>query len=374
MIMENNTTYPSKPSDPEQWYFLGFIVILVIACIVCNSIIIAVFIVEKSIRNHANMFVVSLACADLVVGMVSMPLWIANSSPGLELHYYHTSIDIVCCSASIFNCAFLSIERLLNIGSPYWYASNVTAFRLKIVILLGWIAAVLIGSMSLLRGTNPNNLPYIIFISILIYILPVLTILTSYIGIFVVAHKHAKSIRQQGRLIYGDMSNLRISEAKTAWRLSVFIIVFIICWTPFLVRTWGPLLSSNGPPIYFIILANTLPNFNAVINPFLYALFNPPFRRGMVKFYKKKRGTRQKIVSIRRKDISTALSNLNNNPPMSEALSAQLFPQERRKLHSSDLRKEHIETHKNLLSPPHAEHGHTNNEETYSPNNYESSL
>ena len=368
-----NNTYPNSPS--EQWHFFGVIVILVIACIVCNSIILAVFIVEKLIRNHANMFVVSLACADLVVGMISMPLWIANSSPNVELHYYHTSVDILCCSASIFNCALLSTERALKIIFPYWYTNNVTAFRLKVVILLGWIAAVLVGSLSLLRGTDPNNLPFIIFISIFIYILPVLAILISYMSIFVVAHKHAKSIRKQERRIDGDTTSIRMSEAKTAWRLSVFIIVFIICWTPFFVTIWVRLLFlKNGPPVPFYVVANTLPYINAVINPFLYALFNPTFRRGMVMFYKKKKGTRQKMESIRRNEISTALTNLNNSPSMSRTVSTQFIPQtERHELHSAELGKEHIDAFKKLLIP-HTEHGHTSNEEMYSSKNDETSL
>jgi hypothetical protein len=374
-IMVNNTTYPGKPSDPElQWVFLGFIVILVIACIVCNSIIIAVFIAEKSIRNHANMFVVSLACADLVVGMISMPLWIADSSPNLKIHYYHKSVDILCFSASIFICALLSIERALKIGSPFWYTNYVTAFRLKVIIVLGWIAAVLVGSLSLLRGTDPNNLPYIIFISIFIYILPVLAILISYMSIFVVAHRHAKSIRKQERRIDGGTTSIRMSDAKTAWRLSVFIIVFVICWTPVFVLIWGRLFLRNRPPVYFIIVATTLPYINAVINPFLYALFNPLFRRGIVKFYKKRKGTRQRMESIRRKESSTALTNPSNSFSMSGALSMQLFPQERRELHSADLGKDHIDAHKKLLTQPHTEHGHANNEDMYISNNYETSL
>ncbi|CAB4023963.1 5-hydroxytryptamine receptor 4-like [Paramuricea clavata] len=188
-------------------------------------------------------------------------------------------------------------------------------------------------------------------------------------SIFVVAHKHAKSIRKQERRIDGDTTSIRMSEAKTAWRLSVFIIVFIICWTPFFVKIWGRLFLKNGPPVHFYVVANTLPNINAVINPFLYALFNPTFRRRMVMFYKKKKGTRQKMESIRRNEISTALTNLNNSPSMSRAVSTQFSPQtERRELHSVDLGKEHLDAFKKLLTPPHTEHGHTSNEEMYSPN------
>ena len=376
-IAANNGTYPAA-SSAEQWYFLGLIIILVIACIVCNSIIVAVFIVEKSIRNHANMFVLSLACADLVVGMVLMPLWIANSTPGLNLHYYHTSVDIFCCSASILNCAVLSIERVIKINFPYWYTNNVTTFRLKIVILLVWTAAVLVGGFSLLRGYNANSIPFLAFITIFIYVLPVLAIFASYVSIFFVAHKHTQSIRRQKRQIDGDHTTYTgMSEAKTAWRLSVFILVFIICWTPFFIKIWGSLLFKTGP-VYFSVLANTLTNINAAINPFLYALFNPLFRKGMVKLYKRKKRNNQKMGSIRRNDNSTAQTNINNSPSVSRPVSTQCSPlTERREVRSLDLRQGHQDTYEKPLISPRDEHEQTNNKDKNISNKcrmYETSL
>ncbi|CAB4025641.1 Hypothetical predicted protein, partial [Paramuricea clavata] len=50
--------------------------------------------------------------------------------------------------------------------------------------------------------------------------------------------------------------------------------------------------------------------------------------RGIIKFYKKRKGNRQKMESIRRKESSTALTNPNNSPIMSRALSTQLLPHE----------------------------------------------
>ena len=369
-MMANNGTNPTS-SSKEEWFFLGLIIILIVACIICNFIIVAVFIVEKSIRNHANMFVLSLACADLVVGMVLMPLWIADSTPGLNLHYYHTSVDIFCCSASILNCAFLSIERAIKINLPYWYMNNVTTFRLKIVILLVWIAAALIGGSSLLRGYNVNSIPYLAPITILIYVLPVLAIIASYISIFCVAHKHTQSIRQQKRRIAGDSTYTGISETKTAWRLSVFILVFIVCWTPFFVKTWGSLLFKTGP-IYFSVMANTLTNLNAAINPFLYALFNPSFRKGMVKLYRRKKRNNQKMESSRRIEISTGQTNINS-PSISRVVSTQCSPLTERR----DLRY-HPDTSELLISPR-DEHRHPCNKDKYSPEKnrmymYETSL
>jgi hypothetical protein len=87
---------------------------------------------------------------------------------------------------------------------------------------------------------------------------------------------------------------------------------------------------------------------------------------------------------IRRNEISTTPKNLNNSLSRSgEVLSTQLlqccastqlFPQERRELHSADLGKDHTEAHEILLTPSLAEHRQSNDEEMYIPKNYETSL
>lgn len=354
----------------QEWGFFAFVIILSIAGVVFNGIIVTVFVVHKPIRNHTNMFVLSLACADLVVGAVSTPLWIIQSRRVLTLDFdYHISVDILCGSASIFNCALLSIERALKICFPYWYTNNVNAFRMKVVILLGWIAAILVGSLSPLRGANKENLYYLSFVSIVSYILPVLAIVISYTSIFSVAHKHAKSIRSQNRQIGNAMTSTTVSEAKTAWRLSVFIIVFIICWTPFYIRTWGFLFMRNLDHrviTVFNIIANTLPYINAAINPFLYTIFNPLFRKGIVKLYKKSKDC-HKTETSRRIEISTDHTNINNSPSLSRPVSTHCSPQ---------IERHDLSAYTRLLTPRHAEHRSIDGEDIRSANNmyYETSL
>ena len=366
--MTNNTTHPNSP-PASPWYFFAVVILLLLACIICNSLIVAVFIIKKSIRNNTNMFVLSLACADLVVGMISMPLWIVNANPGIQLHYYVYTIDILCCSASIFNCALLSLERVLKICFPYWYANNVTAFKINVVILLGWIAAVLTGCLSLLRGTNSKNIYYAIFITIWIYILPVIAIFVSYMSIFFVAHKHAKTIRTQNRHFDSNIACVRISEAKTAWRLSIFIIVFVLCWTPFFVKTWASILFL--PPAWFNVIANTLTYINAIINPFLYAIFNTSIRKEIRKLFKR-RSESPKIGSSRRNEISTAQTNINYSPSISRNASTHLSPPtERREQYLfTDVRKNHLNTCEELLIPTNSKYGLTNNEIMHDSNLY----
>ena len=361
--MANNGT--NQNISPLEWGFFSFIVILLIVCVVCNGIIVTVFVVHKSIRNNTNMFVLSLACADLIIGVVSTPLWIAHSSPDHDIHFYLIgNVDIFCASASIYNCALLSIERALKIRFPYWYTNNVTAFRIKLVIFCGWIAAVLVGSLSFLRGKNATNLNYIIFISISSYILPVLAIFVSYISIFFVAHKHAKNIRRQNRQIDYIMTCTTVSEAKTAWRLSVFIIVFVICWTTFFLKIWWFMFFKDSGvhvKVLFEVIANALQNINAAINPFLYAIFNPSFRKGIVTLYRRKSKDGHKTETSRRIELSTAQTNVNNSPSLNRAAPSHCSPQ---------IQRRDLFIYKKLLTSEHTERRGINNENIRNSNSY----
>lgn len=318
--MANNTT--DDIYDPGTgWAYLAVVSALFLACIICNGLILAVFLFDHTIRNQTNNFVVSLACADIVVGIVSMPLWIANSAPHITTTYYLYSIDLLCCSASIFSCALLSLERALKIICPYWYANTATTDRVKIVILFGWIAAILVGGLSLIRREDANNIPYISFITLVIYVLPVLTIFISYLSIFFVACKHSHDIQRQSRGVSKELSARLKGDTKTAWRLGIFIAVFIICWTPVFVTIWVDALSNNSTlPVPFFVLASTLPYVNAVINPFLYALGNSAFRKSMKKLFKRKTMSQNgKRSSSRRLHTSTLNTNINNSTTLCRA-------------------------------------------------------
>ncbi|XP_028401740.1 histamine H2 receptor-like [Dendronephthya gigantea] len=362
--MDNRTSGNSTGVEPppDASWFLGVIVFLMVLCILCNSLIVVTFIVEKSIRNQANMFVVSLACSDLVVGMVSIPFWIANAALDAELHYYSYTVDILCGSASIFNCALLSIERALKISLPYWYINNVSSLRVKIAILCGWIGAVLVGGLSLARGTDRNNIPYIMFLTIVVYILPVMVIFVSYVSIFIVAHKHLRRIRKQKGRRPVETTRMNVSEWKTALRLSVFIVVYIICWTPLFIKIWRKVFLPDRL-VGFEVVAATLPNINAAVNPFLYALLNPLFRKGMGKLYTRNKGAGRTLESSRRNELSTAQTNINNSPSTGRAVSAQCSPNTERFLLSmpANSRKDQLDVYETLLTSPDVNHEYTNN-------------
>lgn len=100
--------------------FLG----LVITCsIIGNMFVIAAIYLEKSLQSVANYLIVSLACADLMVAIMVMPVAAYNEisykwNLGPIICDIWTSFDVLCCTASIFHLVAIALDR-------YWAITNV---------------------------------------------------------------------------------------------------------------------------------------------------------------------------------------------------------------------------------------------------------
>lgn len=102
--------------------------------IVGNAMVIIVFHRERRLRRRTNYYIVSLALADLLVGLLGIPFAIL-ASIGLPKNLYSclftVSLLIVLCTISIFCLVAVSIDRYWAILYPLAYSRNI---RTKTVI------------------------------------------------------------------------------------------------------------------------------------------------------------------------------------------------------------------------------------------------
>lgn len=102
--------------------------------IVGNAMVIIVFHRERRLRRRTNYYIVSLALADFLVGLLGIPFAIL-ASIGLPTNLYSclftVSLLIVLCTISIFCLVAVSIDRYWAILYPLAYSRNI---RTKTVI------------------------------------------------------------------------------------------------------------------------------------------------------------------------------------------------------------------------------------------------
>ncbi|XP_070558408.1 histamine H1 receptor-like [Ptychodera flava] len=111
-----------------------------------NAMVLHAVKTEKRLQTVSNYFILSLACADMLIGMIVMPLSCAyilshHWPLGLAVCQIWLSIDYVCCTASILNLFVLSLDRYWSITSPLKYLRRRTGKRAAILISLVWLVS-----------------------------------------------------------------------------------------------------------------------------------------------------------------------------------------------------------------------------------------
>ncbi|XP_019637189.1 PREDICTED: octopamine receptor-like [Branchiostoma belcheri] len=147
MAVKNNTVHPYTTaltiliSTAVSTVILG---IIVGNFFVCTSTL-----TQRKLRTVHNWFLVSLAIADLLVGVLIMPLALVNELLGYwyferALCDLFLSTDIFVCTASILNLCGVAIDRYWAATNPPDLVEHKEKRRAKIAIAVVWFLAFLI--------------------------------------------------------------------------------------------------------------------------------------------------------------------------------------------------------------------------------------
>ncbi len=260
-----------------------FLIVLILLSFGSNFVVILAVLTYKKLRNAFNNIVVSLAVADLLVGVFVIPFYLTflvqktlhKQGGYFYLYAVYLCFDIFTGIASIMNITLMSIDRALMLFSPRLHSRTLgnRSFITK-AISLPWIVAIImiipkiLQYHSMLAHTNVV-LVYFLFV----FILPFVTITVCYIYIFV---KHAEIRRQQSAELKRDMN--------LAYMTLVIVVMFFVCWGPF----FGIMLYySHCKPCKNLsglaVFSKWMQFFHSCCNPFIYALLQPSLRKAFVR-------------------------------------------------------------------------------------------
>lgn len=103
-------------------------VVVAVCAVIGNALVIIVFSKDRKLRRRTNYYIISLATADLLVGLFAIPFAIL-ASIGLPTNLYAclftVSVLVVLCTISIFCLVAVSIDRYWAILHPMGYSRNV---------------------------------------------------------------------------------------------------------------------------------------------------------------------------------------------------------------------------------------------------------
>ena len=258
-----------------------------------NAVFLWAIFKARNVRTLSNLLLSSLALADLLVGLIIDPVWIARCvlTPHPYNHPFKMAIDALWIQTSVtttFSLCVVSLDRYIAIRSGLLYHQMVTEKRCYIAIAFVWIASLSFG-FSRILVTNPANLPKLwMSVTIVTIILPMILIIFCYSHISVIARTQSNAIARQDV----QRSNTTVSEGlrnrKATKTVGLVVALFLISWIPTLVTSFIHLTTNDhGKNMRVVWLWVELVAFSSSgINPWLYSLRNRDFRAEMSRFFR----------------------------------------------------------------------------------------
>ena len=280
----------TKTSDckMETWFLvLGWF--LSILTIIGNGFIIFLVCNKRQLRTKTNAFVVSLAVADLCVGICVFPLLFLyettrDRSYSQDLEKAELIVRWFFQDASVVCLCSLVLERYIAIVMPYKYVTFMTRRRVIQLIALPWTITVIfiLLESSLWIGLNSFFLQiFVWFATIFFSFLPCCMVIFCLVSILFVVYKH----NQQFHILTRQLRfNYRVSyktyEKSAVILMSVvsgfflaYNVLAIRCGILFILNKW---CSDSRYKIPVLVI-------NSAVNPLAYAFFKRDIKKEIIK-------------------------------------------------------------------------------------------
>ncbi|XP_068018489.1 probable G-protein coupled receptor 19 [Melanerpes formicivorus] len=259
-----------------------------------NSLVCLVIHRSRRTQSTTNYFVVSMACADLLISVASMPFvllqfahgrWVLGGAMCKLVRYIQYLTPGVQMGVLLSIC----LDRFYTIVYPLSF--KVSREKAKKMILASWLFEALFASPAFFfYGSNSDDhcnffLPatwegvlYGVIHLLVVFLIPSLLIILFYQKVV----KHIWRIGTDGRTVRRTMNIVPRTKVKTIKMFLMLNAVFLLSWLPFyVVQLWHP-QEMEYRKSSLVFLAITWSSFSSSASkPTLYSVYNANFRRGM---------------------------------------------------------------------------------------------
>ncbi|KAK2840289.1 hypothetical protein Q5P01_014029 [Channa striata] len=254
----------------------------------------------RQLHTPTNLLLLSLAVSDFFISFLMLfqimlidGCWFLGDLLCILYQY----LAYVITAVSVETMVLISVDRYVAICDPLRYPTRITQKSVKICVCLCWICSVISPGLNLkdvlIQPGRYNScfgecVLVLNFISgvieiIVFFFVPITIIVLLYMRVFVVAVSQARAMRSHIASVSLHHPSMKVtakkSELKAACTLGVVVFIFLMCLCPYYcVALTAQDNTMNATSTAFVIC---LYYFNSCINPMIYALFYPWFRKSI---------------------------------------------------------------------------------------------
>uniref|UniRef100_A0AAZ3S6C5 G-protein coupled receptors family 1 profile domain-containing protein n=1 Tax=Oncorhynchus tshawytscha TaxID=74940 RepID=A0AAZ3S6C5_ONCTS len=214
-----NSTWILQSSRYSLLSITGLTVVvgfLILFTIVGNVLVVIAVLTSRALKPPQNLFLVSLASADILVATLVMPFSLANELMGYWFFGkvwcdIYLALDVLFCTSSIVHLCAISLDRYWSITQAIEYNQKRTPTRLNGMIVVVWLISAVISFPPLIsmdRSSGGEISPqcrlndetwYILYSSIGSFFAPCVIMILVYIRIYQVAKTRTRTMSEKKR-------------------------------------------------------------------------------------------------------------------------------------------------------------------------------
>ena len=269
------------PSKVEGVAFCSVLATEAALIVASNVLSLFLFAVTKKLRKRCLFFVFSMACADLMIGALSLPSYIYfyvgnqfglwDAKVEITWHISFAIVDVIFSQASLISVASISFERLYAVYWPLKHRTlSIRVYRIAIFIV--WTVAAVISLLVNLSYDMTSHKLAIYFWTLYTFTL-----------LFILSGCNITIWRKvQGRSNPSSHLPNRAIQNQRLTNTLLFVSIFpFITWLPLIIVNYLYSVKEISMSLntYYIFVVISSSHF--FINPVVYVLRLPKFRQAL---------------------------------------------------------------------------------------------
>lgn len=226
---------------------------VLLVTLIGNGLVVAAIVKSKKLRERPGTYIVaSLSLVDGIFMPISMGYdFLEKLSVGNEFCVYFATYFVILVYVSILHLLLLSVDRYIAVVFPLHYKSILTPRRCLYLLIVAWFLPIfsmivvpfiygegnsslfrggLIGCSSTSEAQTPAHLKHLVINTILMFIVPFVTMLILNGKIAIISYKQAKKTIPVLHLTYTERRNKEKRMQEMKWAKTIGRILLIQRW------------------------------------------------------------------------------------------------------------------------------------------------